>query len=223
MKNKRYVVNNSRYQMVKRKNLECGKKGECFNLSPGGEICMVPFTLTSAFIIMLLRPTWFSYGRYLRSRNVEFNFLLSSGERLLKHVGRLQRWTAVDRRDSRRRPRQQQQLLTSVHNKPGSRLLKGKRNGEDIYNAFASAAARFLLGNLVYFRSEMCAAGVCLIRTWWSGWANTRWDTIIPLNEPQSPIANISTRECGCGVSEGSDRDPPGVYGGHKGPLAMAF
>lgn len=93
---------------------------------------------------MLLRPTWFSYGRYLRSRNVEFNFLLSSGERLLKHVGRLQRRTAVDRGDSRRRPRQQQQLLTSIHNKPVSRLLKGKRNNEDTFNVFASAAACFL-------------------------------------------------------------------------------
>lgn len=131
---------------------------------------MVPFTLTSAFIIMLLRPTWFSYGRYLRSRNVEFNFLLSSGERLLKHVGRLQRWTAVDRGDSRRRPRQQQQLLTSVHNKPVSRLLKGTRNNhKDIFNMFASAAARFLLGKLVYFHSETCAAGVCFMRTWGSG------------------------------------------------------
>lgn len=141
-----------------------------FNLSPGGEICIAPFTLTSAFIIMLLRPTWFGYGRYLRSRNVKFNFLLSSGERLLKHVGRLQRWTTVDGGDSQWRPRQQQQLLTSVHNKPVSRPIKGKRDNEDISNNFASAVARFILGNLFYFHSETCAAeGVCFIRTWWSG------------------------------------------------------
>lgn len=56
-KNKQYAVKNSKYQMVKCKNLECRKKKECFNLSPGGEICIAPFTLTSAFIIMLLRPT----------------------------------------------------------------------------------------------------------------------------------------------------------------------
>lgn len=158
--------------MVKCKNLDYRKKKECFNLCPGGEICIEAFTLTSAFIITLLRPTWFGYGRYLRSRNVEFNFLLSSGEWLLKHVRRLQRWTTVDGGDSQRRPRQQQQFLTSVHNKPVSRPLKGKRDDEDISNKFASAVARFLLGNLVYFHSETCAAaaeGVCFSRTWWSG------------------------------------------------------
>lgn len=199
--------------MVKRKNLECRKKKERFNLSPGGEICIAPFTLTSAFIIMLLRPTWFSYGRYLRSRNVEFNFLLSSGERLLKHVGRLQCWTAVDRGDSRRRPRQQQQLLTSVHDKLVSQLLTGKCN---IFNVFATAAARFLLGNLVYFISETCAAGaegVGFIRTWWSGWAHTRWDTIIPLNKPQLLILASTNVAVAVTHSEGSDGDPPGVYG----------
>lgn len=63
-------------------------------------ICTVPLRLTSTAVVVvvvtLVRRAPFNHGCYLRSRNVEFNFLLSSGERLLKHVGRLQRRAAAD-------------------------------------------------------------------------------------------------------------------------------
>lgn len=68
-------------------------------------------TLTSACIAALLRPAGFSPGRSLGGRKVEFNFLLSSRERLLEDVARLQRRPAVDGGDSQRRPRRRRRLL----------------------------------------------------------------------------------------------------------------
>lgn len=166
-KNKRYAVNDSKYQMVKRKNLDCRKKKERFNLS-GGEICIVPFT--NLCLRHPAAPTHLVQLRPLRQEQkcgIQFSSVRRGAAAQTRRTA-----AAPDHCGRRRQSAAPSAATAAFNNKPVPRLLKGKRDDEDIFNAFASAAARFLLGNRVCFHSETCAAGaegVGFIRSWWFG------------------------------------------------------
>lgn len=87
----------------------------------------LPLTLTSTFIVTLVRPTLFNYGCCFRNRNVEFDFLLSGSERLLEDVGRLQSRTTEDGGNNQWRHPQQQ---------PKSNEEEWRLGGVELYFSF---------------------------------------------------------------------------------------